>query len=82
MCVFGGKDCEYYDGNRRRDQSGRSQPPNIGDARVLLTDYSKTTGVVYSRLLQPNTMVNGDESNNESMSTIRGQQYMGTQEIF
>ena len=47
----------YYDGQRlpqqksqesakrRGDQSDRSQPPTIGDARELLTDDSDTTGV-------------------------------------
>ena len=38
------KDCKYYDGHRRGDQSNRS--PNIGDARELLTDDSDTTGVL------------------------------------
>ena len=38
----------YYDGHshRRGDQSDRSQPPNIDDARELLTDDSDTTGVL------------------------------------
>ena len=33
-----GRDCEYYDGHRRGNQSSQSPPPNIGDARELLTD--------------------------------------------
>ena len=44
--MFGGRDCEYYDGHRRGDQSDRPQPPNIGDARELLTDDSDTTGIL------------------------------------
>ena len=62
--MFGGRDCEYYDGHRRGDQSNRSPPPNIGDARELPTDDNDTTGVLkYSRLLLPNTMDNGYLSN-------------------
>jgi len=44
--MYGGRDCEYYDGHRRGDQSDRSHPPNIDDARELLTDDSDTTGVL------------------------------------
>ena len=46
VCLERGRDCEYYDGHRRGDQSDRSPPPNIGGARELLTDYNDTTGVL------------------------------------
>ena len=38
--MLGGKDREYYDGDRIEKQS---QPPNIGDARVRPTDDSDTS---------------------------------------
>ena len=47
--MFGGRNCEYYDCDRRGDQSDTLI---CGDARVRLTDDSDTEGV-------PNTMVNG-----------------------
>ena len=42
VCLERRRDCEYYDGHRRGDQSDRSPPPNIGDAREL-QNYEQTT---------------------------------------
>ena len=60
MCIFGERDCEYYDGHRRGDQSG---PLICGNIRVWITDDNDTTGVLKTSTSLPDTVMNGYMSN-------------------